>query len=112
MRETKRDENGRILPGYSGNYKGRPKRGTALSDLLRGAGDEINEYGEPNKVTVVRKLWEMAVDGDLSAIRLLYDRCEGLAHQSVDVDAETELFITYVNDWRAGAQTDEGETDE
>ena len=69
------------VPGVSGNPKGRPKSGEALTDLLR-------EYGDIKDVTsgkrkIARKkaladiLWRKALDGNLGIAEYIFDRLDG-----------------------------------
>lgn len=84
---------GQWVKGQSGNPAGRPPRGHALADLLRVVGDELTG-GVPNKLLAARALWEMAINGEVPATRLIYNRCEGLAQQSIELDQT----ITFVDD--------------
>ncbi len=66
--------------GQVANPGGRPKKDRALLDALR---DVVN----PTKLA--KKLWGLAMGGDLSAIRYIYDRDLGMPtqHHKVDLDA-------------------------
>lgn len=60
-------------PGQSGNPNGRPKKGTAITDVLR----EMLEANPDIKRKLSNKLLELALEGDLAAINILLDRLEG-----------------------------------
>lgn len=60
-------------PGQSGNPNGRPPKGLALTDVMRQMLEEKPEI----KKALMSKLFEMALQGDLPAIREVLDRIEG-----------------------------------
>ena len=66
--------------GESGNYSGRPKKDRALTAALEAAVD---------KQELADKLVELAMGGDMMAVRYIYDRIEGSPTQRHEVDAET-----------------------
>jgi hypothetical protein len=63
--------------GQSGNPAGRPKKGNALTDLLREAGAlaEADCVSKNDKLTAM--LWAKALEGDMAAIKYIYDRIDG-----------------------------------
>ena len=60
-------------PGQSGNPNGRPKKGLAITDIMR---EMLEERPEIRKA-LSAKLFELALKGDLAAIREVMDRLEG-----------------------------------
>ena len=71
-----RDEKGRFVPGSVANPAGRPKKGQALTDLLRLAAEHpIDGKSKAERLTDI--LWAKALDGDMAAIKYLYDRIDG-----------------------------------
>ena len=74
--------------GISGNPKGRPPKEYCLTDLLRKQGDiqdfETNEGLITRKEGIAEKLWDMAISGDVSAIKYLYDRLDGKPLQTIE----------------------------
>lgn len=82
--------------GVSGNPHGRPRRGMALSDLLRRKLAEKAQGPDGRTVTrgelVAEALLTLAVGGDLDAIRLIFDRLEGRVPVMEAVD-EGPVFI-------------------
>lgn len=81
MSSNGRNGNGQFAKGHSGNPNGRPKKGRALSDLLRTAGNKSHGEGITRKRALAEKIWEMALDGDLSAARLIYEYVDGKPKQ-------------------------------
>jgi acetyl-CoA acetyltransferase len=84
--------------GTTGNPSGRPKL-TRLTDALR---EQITEHlqGAPERTiaeAIARKLIKLALDGDIAAIREVFDRTEGKPKQAIDLDLQ-------VSDWRTEAQ--------
>ena len=73
------------VPGVSGNPKGRA-RTSKLSAAIRAKLDSILP-GEPNERTIAMVLADqvadMALGGDLEAIKYMNDRAEGKAFQSI-----------------------------
>lgn len=63
-------------PGVSGNPAGRPKKGEALTDVLR---EKID------KQAIADKLIEIAMEkGDLAALKYIYDRIDGRPVETVN----------------------------
>lgn len=88
----KNPENGQFLPGNKLG-KGRPKGSLAFKTALErwaneNAGKLKMKDGSEVEVTalelVTRKLVEMAMEGDIQAIREVSDRMDGKAKQSID----------------------------
>lgn len=73
--ELIRDENGRFVPGVSGNPGGRPKKDESLTAALREKVD---------KQTIADKLIELAMDGDIVALKYVYDRIDGRPIETVN----------------------------
>lgn len=71
-------------PGQSGNPNGRPKKGTALTDIMR---EMFVENGAIPKA-IVAKLLQMAAGGDIAAIREVLDRIEGKPMQATDITTD------------------------
>ena len=73
------------------NRKGRPKKGASLTDVLSWKLGEINEAGKPGKEVIAEKLIALALDGDVNALKYVYDRIDGRPLQSVGLTTwETE----------------------
>ena len=68
-----------FVKGQSGNPKGRPKKGLALTDLINSTGDSPGKDCKSNKQVMIEKLYTMAVNGDFNAIRFIVERLEGKA---------------------------------
>ncbi len=63
------------------NRNGRPKKGQTLTDILNAHADKEDIGKEENKISrreaLAQKLWQMALGGDIAAIRYIYDRIDG-----------------------------------
>jgi hypothetical protein len=74
------------------NRNGRPKKGESLTDMLRDLGsvsDVATDKGKINrKQAIASRLWQMAIAGDLAAIKYIYDRIDGSPRQSVEMTGE------------------------
>ncbi len=78
-------------PHISGNLNGRPKKPysitTAFQKLLK---------AEPNaKAKIVKKVYEMALNGDVSAIKLIWSYMDGAPQQ--DITSGGESIIPHVS---------------
>ena len=84
-------------PGVSGNPKGRPKKGEALTDILREQADleDVTEGVNTlsRKDALARKLWSMAMSGDMAAIRYIYNRIDGMPTQTHDIEGGFEIHF-------------------
>lgn len=93
------------VKGKSGNPNGRPKKGNAFTEVLEAIlAEKIIEYRGKKisgKEAAARKLLDMALHGDVQALRYLADRIDGTPRQSVSMSGEDggplEVFIRYVD---------------
>ncbi len=64
--------------GKSGNPKGRPKKEYCLTDILKEQGNIADVETPAGMITrknaIAKKLWAMAMGGDVAALKYLYDR--------------------------------------
>jgi len=67
--------------GVSGNPNGRPKKGETLTEILRDQAELVDVTRGDEKISrkeaLARRLWSMAMDGDIHAIKYIYDRIDG-----------------------------------
>ena len=87
-----RDAAGRFLPGVSGNPSGRGST-PSLVAALRAELREREEGGRPALREIAARLVDMALGGDLRAIRELLDRLDGKPLQAVEVDGATTIEL-------------------
>lgn len=71
--------------GQSGNPNGRPPKEKALTTLLEQCGN-VEEDGKTRKQRLAEELWALALNGDLPAIKYIYDRLDGKPRETMDVD--------------------------
>lgn len=69
-----RDDKGRFVPGHTGG-PGRPKKGEALTDILQARID---------KEELAEMLIGRAREGDLAAVKYIYDRIDGRPKETVE----------------------------
>ena len=78
----------RIEKGQVLNPTGRPKKGTSMTELMRKIAEEEMEING-KKMTkgefIAAKVFAMAAQGDMSAVKLWVDRIDGQAKQAVEV---------------------------
>lgn len=79
--------------GVSGNPKGRPRKGTAISDLLRETID---------KAALVERLKTIAMSGEhkdsLTAIKIILEYTEGKPTQPIMQEGAQTIRIEYATD--------------
>ena len=69
-------------PGVSGNPNGRPKKGYAIADIIAAKLEGIDdESKKSNLETIISKITDKALEGDLQAFDRLMDRTVGKAVQ-------------------------------
>ena len=71
--------------GQSGNPKGRPKSGFALNEYITDLANVELEDKKTMLEAVVAKVYEEALDGNMTAINFLADRVLGKASQSIGI---------------------------
>jgi hypothetical protein len=67
------------------NRKGRPKKGSALTDILSTKLDEENKSGALRREVIAEKLLKLAEGGDLAAVKYVFDRIDGRPRESVEL---------------------------
>lgn len=97
------------------NTKGAPKKPWTWSGLLKEMMDQSEEDGEPVKVKVARALKLKAYEGDVTAIKEIGNRVEGMPVQQVKQDGDLNLNIKWQDGNNNPVQPDaspEGDTPE
>lgn len=87
-----RDDAGRFLPGVSGNPSGRG-HAPSLVAALRAELGEREDGGRPAMRAIAARLVEMALAGDIRAIREVLDRLDGKAVQSLSLNAHEPIVL-------------------
>jgi hypothetical protein len=88
----------RFKPGATGNKNGRPKL-TRLTDALREQIAALAPGADEQTIAeaIAATLIQLAMSGDVQAIREIADRTEGKPKQAIDLDLQ-------VSDWRDEAK--------
>ena len=86
-----RDAAGRFLPGVSGNPSGRGSA-PSLVAALRAELSEREEGGRPAVREIAARLVEMALGGDIRAIREVLDRVDGKPVQAVSLGSMSDTI--------------------
>lgn len=76
--------------GQTGNPNGRPSTGRALSEMLRKALAKKGPDGLTHRAAVVNQLIALARAGDLDAIKVIFDRTDGKAAESIVLSSDPE----------------------
>ena len=76
------------------NRKGRPKKGNTLTDIMREVMEEELPSGKMRKEAFVRKVLELAYDGNEQMIKLVWNYLEGMPLQKNELSGPNgkELF--------------------
>ena len=78
-------------PGQTGNPKGRPPKGTSLTDVMREFLEEIPEGQERNnKELFVQKSYDLAMKGDPTFAKLVWNYLDGMPQQKIDHTSKDE----------------------
>lgn len=70
--------------GQSGNPNGRPKKGSAIADILNKIGDEEHKKNITKREALLKKTYELAIKGDAAARNFIADRTEGKAIERIE----------------------------
>lgn len=82
----------KFKPGQSGNPKGRPKKGMAMTDLLKEELDAVDKgTGKLKREVIAEKLAAGAMAGDITFIKYVYDRTDGPVKQDINLDGKLEI---------------------
>jgi hypothetical protein len=81
---VERDQNGRIKPGSVLNPDGKPKGTKHMSTILSGALDLSNKDGLTNQEVIIQKVIDLAKEGNMKAIELVWNRVEGKSPVTVE----------------------------
>jgi len=89
-----------FVPGKSGNPNGRPKKTEAMTEILRAELNTLDlEDAEgnpiPAKQAIARRLIALAMDGDVPAMKYVYDRIDGRPKESIDLEHSGELTVVF-----------------
>lgn len=74
---------GQFQPGQSGNPNGRPPKGYSVTETIREMMDENPEI----KKALGAKIFQMALNGDITAIKTIWNYLDGMPRESVDLNA-------------------------
>jgi len=84
------------------NRNGRPKKGQTVTDAINSVIGEksVNFKGKliSGKEAVARKLLELAISGDVPAIKYLMDRVDGPPKQEIDYTGTVNIIATNVDE--------------
>ena len=88
-----RNGDGTFRKGQSGNPKGRPKKGTAIADILNELGDKEISEDQTQREAVLARVYDQAMDGDLNATKFIADRTEGTSVQRMAVTSHEPIQV-------------------
>ena len=80
----------RFKKGTSGNPKGRPKSGFALNEYITDLANVEIKDKKTMLEAVVTKVYEEALDGNMTAVNFLADRILGKPNQSIGIKDTTD----------------------
>lgn len=87
-----RNDKGQFVPGVSGNPNGRPKGSYSIVEMIKKKLEELPEgkdktYGEYFVEQIMKKT---VIEGDVTMMRDIINRIDGMPKQSVDVTTDGE----------------------
>jgi len=90
-------------PGNNANPNGRPKKEYCLTDILKEQGETedvqtSNGQKISRKNALGQKLWAMAMGGDITAMRYVYDRIDGKPNQTIDTTIKKDTNMKSIMD--------------
>jgi hypothetical protein len=89
-----RQPDGKFGPGNNANPKGRPPKGWALSDLIEdGMDEEEPKTKKQFKELIIKRLIVECVNGNIMAMRELFNRIEGMPRMKMEVDSKVDMKI-------------------
>lgn len=75
------------------NKNGRPRKGMAMSDILKEYLDEDGAKDKTRKEILIEKLYKMATNEDIAALKYIMDRVLGKPKEQIETDNKTDLNI-------------------
>jgi len=89
--------------GEVNNPNGRPKKEYCLTDILKEQGETedvqtSNGQKISRKNALGQKLWAMAMGGDITAMRYVYDRIDGKPNQTIDTTIKKDTNMKSIMD--------------
>lgn len=100
------------------NRNGRPKKGLTLTDIAKEIlEEEIIKDGKPTgrtrKEALIRRVADLAYEGNETMIKLLWNYVDGLPKERVEIEGKVGHYITQVEALKLlHGEVVEGETDE
>ena len=83
-----------FVKGQSGNPGGRPKKDWTWANLLEQVGEEIEpKSGKKFKELVSKRLWVACINGNIVAIKELFNRMDGMPSQHTELDGNITVLI-------------------
>lgn len=107
-----RDEQGRILPGHTGNPNGRPKGTISLTTKIKAL---LEETPPDSKETfadlIVRRITRMALEGDQTMLKLMWNYLDGMPKFSGEIEHKIpqNLIDMFKHVQSGGNQSTDGE---
>lgn len=80
----------KIPKGTTPNPNGRPKKEWTMAGLIEQALEIEHTTGKPKKQVIAEKLAELAMRGDMQAIREINNRMDGMPMQRTDITSKDE----------------------
>lgn len=94
-------------PGQSGNPNGRPTKETSLTELMRQFLQDIPDGQDKTyKELFIKKVFKIAIDGDIAAIRLIWNYLDGMPEQKISGEIKIEKPI-YGGQSKKNSEADE-----
>ncbi len=79
----------RFRSGQSGNPNGRPLKGYSITEWFK----EMLNSDPDVRERLGRSILNKALDGDIAAIKLIWNHLDGIPRQATDISSDRELPI-------------------
>lgn len=86
------------IQGQSGNPAGRPKKGESLADALR---ERVGKDEGRALEAIADRLVKMAAEGNIAAIKLVFERVDGPPPKSAEHSGPVEVKVVFESEEEA-----------
>lgn len=80
-------------PGQSGNPNGRPKKGQTMTEILSQTLEAQEHEGKTGKEALALKLYALALEGDVGALKYIFERLDGKPLQAIQLPESRPIVL-------------------
>ena len=92
------ENSGHIKPGEVRNPNGRPPKERCLTNLMEEYLESKDDNEKQRKCTLIEKIYELAMEGDTTCLKMIMNYIDGMPKQSVTFEGEIveNPIVTYL----------------